>query len=345
MNSINGSSNASTTISSAAPARDVEIGRSLYTQTTCVIIATVAFLGNLLVILLLLLNRAKLLKKSYNMLILCLAISDVLTALMLVTNPALVLGDAFPYPTNHVLGDVFCRVIWSRTFLFQMVVFSAYICAALATERWFAVVKPQQYKQVFNKKRTLVYIVLVWLWSIILCASSLFELSYVSSNPPNSRCKWKFGSVNQTVRNIVAVIQTFFKMAFPCLTVLFLFIHMVHKASRSTVASAEGKAKLRGKITRMVGVASLALIICFAPSQINYTLAVVGKTKLDNTLHHVLSLLALINSCLNPFIYGLSNGNYRRGYKQILLSLFPRCIKGDENRVTELTNPGTSSQS
>lgn len=351
MNSTNVSSNASTTVSSAAPASEVKIGRSLYTQTTCFIIATMAFLGNLLVILLILVKKGKFLKKSYNILILSLAMSDILTALMLVTNPAMVLGDAFPYPNNHVLGDVFCRIIWSRTFLFQLLVFSAYICVALATERWFAVVKPQQYNQVFNKKRTLVYIFLVWLWSVILCASNSFQLSYISSNPPNSRCKWNFGSATQTVRIIIAVIQTFFKMAFPCLTMLFLFIHMVYKARKSTVTSVESKAKLRGKITRMVGAASLALIICFAPSQINYTLAVAGKTRLDNTVHHVLSLLALVNSCLNPFIYGLSNKNYRQGYQQILLSLYPWCIKRHGNRVvsrpisrrTDSTKPGTSS--
>ena len=135
MNSTNVSSNASTTVSSAALASEVKIGRSLYTQTTCFVIATMAFLGNLLVILLILVKKGKFLKKSYNILILSLAMSDILTALMLVTNPALVLGDAFPYPNNHVLGDVFCRIIWSRTFLFQLLVFSAYICVALATER------------------------------------------------------------------------------------------------------------------------------------------------------------------------------------------------------------------
>ena len=41
---------------------------------------------------------------------------------------------------------------------------------------------------------------------------------------------------------------------------LVLFIHMVHKTSVSTVASAESNAKMREKLTRMVGIASLLLI-------------------------------------------------------------------------------------
>ena len=307
-------------------------GITTFTRTTYSILAVVAMIGNTLVILVFVGNK-NLLKKSYNMLILSLAISDVLTALLLITNPAFVLGDAFPYPTNHVLGDIFCRAIWSRAFLFQLVVFSAYICMALATERWYAVVKPYKYSEVFNRKRTVVYIFLVWLWSFMLCCTSLFEVSYVSSNPLSRRCKWQLYWGKQPVRAIMGTIQAFFKMALPSLIMLFLFIHMVYKTSKSTVASAESRAKLRGKMTRMVGAACIMLIICFAPSQINYALAMAGKTRLDSQLHHFLSLLVFVNSCVNPLIYGLSNKNYRSGYLKILFLVCPKL--SNENRVED----------
>lgn len=308
-------------------------GITTFTRTTYSILATVAILGNTLVILVFVWDK-KLLKKSYNMLILSLAISDVLTAFLLITNPAFVLGDAFPYPTNHVLGDIFCRVIWSRAFLFQLVVFSAYICMALATERWYAIIKPYKYNETFNQKRTLVYIFLVWVWSVILCGTSLFEVAYVSSNQPNLRCKWQLYWGKQPVRGIIGIIQVSLKIGLPSLTMLFLFIHMVYKASTSTIASVESRAKIRGKMTRMVGAACFMLIVCFAPNQINYAMAMAGKTRLDTKLHHVLSLLVFVNSCLNPLIYGLSNKNYRRGYLKIL---FWGCPKGRcrQNRVAD----------
>ena len=308
-------------------------GITTFTRTTYSILATIAVIGNTLVILVFVWDK-KLLKKSYNMLILSLAISDVLSALLLITNPAFVLGDSFPYPTNHIVGDIFCRVIWSRVFLFQLVVFSAYICLALATERWYAVIKPHIYKEIFNQKRTLVYIFLVWLWSVILCCTSLFEAGYVPSNPPNRRCKWQLYWGKQPLRAIVGTIQVLLKMALPSLAMLLLFIHMVYKTSKSTVASAESRAKMRGKMTRMVGAACIMLIVCFAPNQINYALAMAGKARLDTRLHHILSILVFVNSCLNPFIYGLSNKNYRHGYLKILSSL---CSKGRRggNRVED----------
>ena len=109
-------------------------GLTTFTQVSYSVLASIALVGNTLVILVFIQDR-KLLRKSYNILILSLAVADVLTAISLITNPAFVLGDAFPYPTNPILGDIFCRVIWSRTFLFQLVVFSGYICLALVTER------------------------------------------------------------------------------------------------------------------------------------------------------------------------------------------------------------------
>ena len=331
-------SEAGTTISSPPTTSPPPVGITTFTQTSYSILATIAIFGNAFVILVFIQDK-KLLKKSYNMLILSLAIADVLTAIILITNPAFVLGDAFPYPTNPILSEIFCRVIWSRVFLFQLVVFSAYVCLALATERWYAVIKPLKYKTTFNKKRTLIYIFLVWLWSLLLCFTSLFEAKFVSSNLLTRQCTWQLYWGKQPVRTIVGTIQVFFKMALPCLAMFFLFIHMIYKTSKSTVASVESRAKMRGKMTRTVGVACLMLTICFAPNQINYALAMAGKARLDSELHHILSLLVFVNSCLNPFIYGLSNKNYRQGYKKIFMLLFC-CAKARRggNKVESTTD-------
>ena len=86
---------------------------------------------------------------------------------------------------------------------------------------------------------------------------------------------------------------------------------------------------MRGKITRMVGLACLMLTVCLAPSQTNYALAMAGKAKLDNKLHHGLSLLVFINSCANPFIYVLSNRNYRL----VIWKLLSACSGRDRRNI------------
>ena len=145
--SLNTLSNATT--SPTPPQSDEVRGISLTTQVTYSIICTTAILGNTWTIVMFVLER-KLLKKTHSVLILTLAIADVLTAINVITSPTYVLGDAFPTPTNPVLGEIFCRLIWSHSLTFSLVFFSVYIALALTVERWFAVEKPQKYSDVFT---------------------------------------------------------------------------------------------------------------------------------------------------------------------------------------------------
>ena len=68
----------------------------------------------------------QILKKSYNVLIMFLAIYDGLTAVNIIINPFYVLGDAFSYPQNPILGEIVCLFINSRKLVFQPIVFSAF---------------------------------------------------------------------------------------------------------------------------------------------------------------------------------------------------------------------------
>ena len=131
MNStLNISSNA---ITSPTPPQSSGVpGISPVTQATYSIVSVITILGNMLTIMVFI-QEKNLLKKSYNNLIMSLAIADVLTDITLITNPAFVLGDAFPYPTNPVLGEIYCRFRWSRVPIFQLVVFSVYIVSVLTT--------------------------------------------------------------------------------------------------------------------------------------------------------------------------------------------------------------------
>ena len=97
----------------------------------------------------------QLLKKSYNVLIMFLAISDVLTAVNIIMSPFYVLGNAFPYPENPIPQEIFCRFIYNKILVFQLIYFSVYITLVLTAERWFAVVRPHQYNHAFSRKRSL----------------------------------------------------------------------------------------------------------------------------------------------------------------------------------------------
>ena len=274
----------------------------------------------------------KLLKKSHNVFILCLAIADVLTSILVLTSRGFGVGDLYPRPTNMVLGEIFCRFFWSRVFIFQLVFFSVYITLLLTIERWVAVVKPSKYQMAFKGKRLTGYIVFCWIWSFILNWAPIADFNFEPNNSSsNDVCVVRFVLSGSFSRTFQLVFNIFFKMFFPCLSMIGLYVHMIVTTNNSPVASAESKAKLRGKMTKMVGIMACNLLITFSPNQFFYTLAVVGKAQLDTPLHHFTAFLLFTTICVNPFIYGINNANYRQRYKELLFSVCFKRFSKDTN--------------
>ena len=87
----------------------------------------------------------------------------------------------------------------------------------------------------------------------------------------------------------------------------------------------------RGKMTRMIGLMTSILLIRFSPNQLFFIFATAGKATVDSALHHYIVFLAFTTICANPFIYGLSNADYRQRCKRVC---FPWCRK----RLEEGTN-------
>ena len=129
----------------------------------------------------------KLLKKTHSKSILTLPIANVLTAINVITNPTYVLGDAFPTPANPVLGEIFCRLIWSHSLIFNYVFFSVYITLALTVERWFAVINPHKYSDVFTQRRVFGYIFFCWAWSFFLTAGGIVQTIYTPSDTKSGK--------------------------------------------------------------------------------------------------------------------------------------------------------------
>ncbi|XP_068696067.1 somatostatin receptor type 5-like [Montipora foliosa] len=296
------------------------------------IICVMAIFGNTLTIVMFVMER-QLLKKSYNVLIMFLAISDVLTAVNIIINPIFILGDAFPYPQNAILGEIFCRFIYNRSLLFQLICFSVYISLVLTTERWFAVVRPHQYNHAFSRKRVLGYITLSWVWSFLLMLKAVIDFSF---NPSGDNSCSKIDSGGSSFNTAWYSGQVVLKMVIPCLAMIGLYIHMTLKTIYSPTASAESKARLKAKLTRMATAASCTLIAFYLPNQIVFLLIIMGKKEVGEPLHTFTIFLTFMTTCVNPFIYGLSNKNYQQRYWRILSTIFPCLRRGNRARVEEL---------
>ena len=137
----------------SAPTLSQEVARRLLLfyiiQTTAyIVLSSVALFGNTLVILVFVFDR-RLLKKSYNILILSLAVSDVLSAVIVIMTHV---ANHYFLPSNPVYGAIFCKLIATFFFPWQLLFFSVYICLLLSVERWIAIVKPHKYSSIFRRK-------------------------------------------------------------------------------------------------------------------------------------------------------------------------------------------------
>ena len=298
------------------------------TQISYGIICVVAIIGNTLTIVMFVMER-QLLKKSYNMLIMFLAISDVLTAVSIIINPFYVLGDAIPYPQNPILGEIFCRFIYNEVLVFHLIYFSVYITLVLTAERWFAVVRPHQYNHTFSRKKVIGYITLSWVWSLLLKLRGVINISF---DPSEDNICLRNNLQGSTFNIAWYAGEMVFKVVIPCLAMIGLYIHMTLKTIHSPAASAESKAKLKAKLTRMVTAASCTLIALHLPNQIVFLLSLTGKTELGKPLHKSTRFLTFLTTCVNPFIYGLSNKNYQQRYWRILSAICPCLRRGNHTR-------------
>ena len=297
------------------------------TQVAYLIIASLAFCGNSLVCVLFKKNSV-LLKKSYNVFLLVLAVTDLLTALVLLVSSVLILSGLLPRQGSVLANKIFCHGLWSGWMLFTLSDASVYICLVLTYKRWYAVVKPLTYMANFNKRRLVGTSVIISLIALFSTLPRLFEVQYDVDRPESLCCSWK--TVSGTKRQFMALIQLVFNVAFPFGFMIGIYCHMLYKTriQKTRVLPSDRALRTRQGRTRLVRIALLVMLSCWMPYQVLYLLSMFGVTELSSTTYHWTTALAFVTSCINPFIYGVTNHTYRRGYFEIALGCCPVQVHG-----------------
>lgn len=94
------------------------------------------------------------------------------------------------------------------------------------------------------------------------------------------------------------------------------------------------KTKSFERSLRMCAITGLFLALCWIPNQFVYMLSKFNITQLDTPLHHATVVLAMFNSCVNPWIYGATNRNYRKKITRIICFWKKMEITPEETNVT-----------
>ena len=231
--------------------------------------------------------------------------------------------DVIEEPSLHGAGGyLFCYLLGNNFMVFFFGKASILIAMLLAIERWFSVIRPFSYKFYFTKKKTVGYILFIFVFSAVIKINTFVKAGFKDNKCVNVLAPEIPGERDQQAFVLSYVTGTFL---IPSLITWASFLHIWYriKASQSSLGISEQARAHQKRLLCMCIVTAVVMTTCWLPSQITHTLNQFGflmnKQKLSLTF-------AMLNSCLNPWIYFISNKEYRNEF----ISLFSICIKSTQ---------------
>lgn len=186
----------------------------------------------------------------------------------------------------------------------------------------------------FSKNKKYVYVGLVWVLSCLLNSPHALEMELSINNASQPECVWVTTITNQQTRYAVAVLEFLGKYFLPVLIACATFISlmMTVKKPNNLFLAHHGNAGVR--LLRMCTFTAFVLAICWFPNQFYYLLFKFNLTYLNVPWHHGTVVLCMFNSCVNPWVYCVTNKTYRRKFVSLLLKCFPKMSEGVDATTT-----------
>lgn len=274
------------------------------------------------------------LRSPYNVNIFHLAITDLLVSVAIILTPGFIFREI---PFAPMLGgEIFCRIISSHFLTFSTSTTSIYITVALATERWYAVARPLEYRAKFHKKRLISETITIWLLSLGVNSLLPLEVKYnPEKNSSLESCKViKMPFVDPPIHKLLGIVQFAFKFVIPFTINCNLYLRVLAETRKSRVLRRRIGLRMRHNISRMAAFSTLVSAFCWLPNQVLCVCFAFDLVQLNTPAHFSTIAIALINPCLNPFIFAFHSVQYRRGFRNLFCG---GCVdeNGDKLKQTE----------
>ncbi|XP_071490486.1 nociceptin receptor-like [Diadema antillarum] len=288
-------------------------------QIMCLILAIVGFLGNLLVVLVIVRQQRR--RTSTDKLILGLAMADLLTSVFIIPIPT---PKSLPF---GALGEMYCKVIYSSVCMWISIMASVFTLTMISWERFVAVCYPFRYQRLFAGYRPDVIMIVIWVISFVINTNS-FYVSFVDT--PGVNCTVRFPTPEfQTFFGVVLFLVEYLIPVIIMLIANVYTIRALNQQARSLVAKRDKRSgpalkllQARRKVIEMLFIVVITFVICWTPDQIGYLAFNLGFFEVDflySPVYRSFVALAFCNSCANPVIYAARNPNFRRALKELIM--------------------------
>ncbi|KAJ7365607.1 Melatonin- receptor [Desmophyllum pertusum] len=303
------------------------------------VINVASFFGNLSVCYAVYRNQR--LRTLSNMFVVALAVSDIL-----MSTCCMPFSVATLFHGKWIFGETSCRFHGFGVLTFGLA--SLLTMGIIAVSRYFCVVKPDKYIVLFKKKRTLIYIAVVWCTAFIGSVPPfLFKHGHgrLEFQPGKALCLYPFDTnIAYTIFLECVYIGT------PLTVITICYAKVFYTVSRSNrVFSQENNPQLlranveEAKVTKTLAAVMVGFACCWIPvTIIDYIDAARGEPTLARQAYLTYGFLIYLSSTINPFIYGATNKNFRREYHVILSNIL--CLRSSRRSVDSEVVSGRDSR-
>lgn len=271
-----------------------------------------------------------------NLFIANLALTDFFIGLFCI--PIVLISDFLL--SDWPFGLVMCKFTSFAQSVF--VVSTVYTLIAMSVDRYIAIMHPLQPK--LTRKKCHIIIGVVWLFAIVFSSPifiemHLFHICFHRDDETVFQSSQTICQSNglpaplQTIYNL-ATITIIYLIPLVVLSVVYIRLGWKLKTSQSPgEAHSERDARIKKskrKVIKMCFAVVIMFGVCWCPMQV-YTNIL--RSYLDRVFHRkyiphfyfAFHLMAMSNSCVNPFIYGVMSSKFRSGFAHYSRLVCMRC--------------------
>lgn len=298
---------------------EVIIHTSVLTLTTIL-----SLTGNFLICLAFCRNRR--VRTITNFYVMSLAVSDLLLATVFFPSHLVASGlRRWPFSYDFCQFTGFLTQFWAQL--------SLCILAVASINRYFCVAKPNKYPVYFSRKKTVVSILFIWVFSFLQTLFFTIATPVVYRWSPRSLYCQGFSSDER--KEMISYVFFGFFFLVPVFLVVFCYanIYLVVRKHNTIIVPSLQQTNRPGittltaheiKTSRILFAAVLGFCVCWTPLIVILFLVFGLRVPISSVALWVLVLLTTFSSWINPVIYGVMNRAMRREFKNILL-----CRKGN----------------
>ena len=262
------------------------------------------------------------LRKIANWYILTLAMTDLLVA---VTCMPLTVGASMK--GEWVYGDVICQV---QGYVLQIwAFFSLTIVASTAVHRYYRVVRPVRFREIFTKTFTILMVISCVVLSTAAVVGVLFALDAPFQFGPHFFCTPNFPDQKAKKAAALSVFVGF--IAIPCSILLFCYFKVYRTVRRHVVLvipnlrpqhQRQSDMKLSTRVEE-INTTKLVFAIITVFCVLWIPLCTIGALYVSDVVlprwgHLMYDYLMFMTAATNPLIYGLMNKSFRAEYTRIV---------------------------